>query len=156
MTGRECPRAELARGRQQVAELDRAVALDAGHRRLARGVALGKAVDHRLPKTLLIVEHVMRNADPFGDIARVVNVLAGAAGALAMGRRAMIVKLQGDADDVVTLRLQQESRGRGVDTARHGDDDPGVLRPAFEIETVAYGFVVDGGGCFPEAESDRC
>ena len=148
MAGRERLRAELARGRQQVAELDRAVALDAGHRRLARGVALGKAVDHQLLEALLIVEHVMRNADPLGDIARVMDVLAGAAGALAMARRAMVVKLQRDADDVVTLRLQQRSRGRGVDAAGHGDDDPGVLRPAFEIETVAHGFVVDAGACF--------
>ena len=98
----------------------------------------------------------MRNADALGDIARVMDVLAGAAGALAMARRAMVVKLQGDADDVVTLRLQQRGRGRGVDAAGHGDDDPGVLRPAFEIETVAHGFVVDAGACFPKAESDGC
>src|SRR4029077_8237167 len=54
MTGRERLRAELARGRQQIAKLDRAVALDARHRRLAGGVARGKAVDHRLLEALLI------------------------------------------------------------------------------------------------------
>ena len=140
MAGRERLRAELARGLQQVAELDRAVALDAGHRRLAERVALGKGVDHGLAEAVLVVEHVMRNADALGDIARVVDVLAGAAGALAMGRRAMVVKLQRDADDVVALRLQQRSRGRGVDAAGHGDDDPGILRTAFEIETVEHGF----------------
>ena len=36
-----------------------------------------------------------------GDRAGVVDVLAGAAGALAVGRRAVIVELQRDADDVV-------------------------------------------------------
>ena len=43
----------------------------------------------------------MRNADPLGDGAGVVDVAAGAAGALAMGRRAVIVELQRDADDVI-------------------------------------------------------
>ena len=54
----------------------------------------------------------MRNADPLGDVAGVVNVLPGAAGALAMGGGAMVVKLQGDADDVIALGLQQRSRHR--------------------------------------------
>ena len=43
----------------------------------------------------------MRNADALGDRAGVVDVLAGAAGALAMGRGAMVVELQRHADDVV-------------------------------------------------------
>ncbi len=47
VAGREHARAELARGAEQVGELDRAVALDARHRRLARRIALGEAVDHR-------------------------------------------------------------------------------------------------------------
>ena len=138
MAGGERLRAELARRREQVAELDRAIALDARHRRLAERIALGKGVDHRLAKAVFVVEHVMRNADALGDIARVVNVLAGTAGALAMGRRAVIVELQRDADDVVALRLQQRSGRRGIDAARHGDHDPGVLRTTFEIETVEH------------------
>ena len=94
MPGRQRLRAEVARGREQVAELDAAIALDARHRRLAERVALGKGVDHGLAEALFIVEHVMRNADALGDVARVVDVLAGAAGALAMGGRAMVVELQ--------------------------------------------------------------
>ena len=81
----------------------------------------------------------MRDAERCGDVARVVDVLAGAAGALAMGRRAMIVELQRDADDVVAFGLEQRSRRRGIDAARHGNDDPGVLRTAFEIQTVQQG-----------------
>ena len=144
VTGGECGGAELARGRQQIAELDRAVALDAWHRRLARGVAVGEIIDHRFAKTALVVQHVMRDADPLGDIAGVVDVLPGAAGALAMGGRAMIVQLQRDADDVIPLGLQQRSRHRRIDAARHGDDDPGVLWPAFEIQTVEH---VSGHRC---------
>ena len=74
-----------------------------------------------------------------GDRAGVVDVLAGAAGALAMGRRAMVVELQRDADHVVALRLEQRRGHRGIDAAGHGDDDTGVLRTAFEIETVGHG-----------------
>ncbi len=81
----------------------------------------------------------MRNADPLGDVARIVDVLPGAAGALAVGGRAMIVKLQRDADDVVALGLQQRSRHRRVDAAGHGDDDPCVLWTAFKIQTVEHG-----------------
>jgi hypothetical protein len=81
----------------------------------------------------------MRNADPLGDIARVMDVLPGAAGALTMGGGAMIVKLQRDADDVVALGFQQGSRRRRIDAAGHGDHDPGVLWTPFEIQTVEHG-----------------
>ena len=81
----------------------------------------------------------MRDADPLGDIARIVDVATGAAGALAVGGGAMVVELQRDADHVITLGLQQRSRHRGVDAAGHGDHDPGVLRAAFEFETVEHG-----------------
>ena len=94
MAGRQHLGAELARGRQQIAELDRLVAFHARHRRFARHVAVGEAVDHRLLEAALVVEHVMGNADPFGDRARVVDVLAGATGALAVGGGAMVVELQ--------------------------------------------------------------
>ena len=139
MSGRERMRAELARGRQQIAKLDRPVALDAGHRRFAERVAVGKIVDHGFAETAFIVEHVMRDADPFGDVAGIVDVAAGATGALAMGGRTMIVKLQRNPDHVVAFGLQQGSRHRRVDAARHGDHDPCVVRAAFEIQTVWHG-----------------
>ena len=139
MTGGERHRAEFARGLEQVAKLDRAVALDARYRRLARSVAVGEIVDHRFAEAVLVVEHVMRDAKPLGHVAGIVDVLPGAAGALAMGGRTMIVKLQRDADDVITLGLQQRSRDRGIDPAGHGDDDPCVLWTALEIQTVEHG-----------------
>jgi len=80
----------------------------------------------------------MRDAETRRDIARVVNVLTGATGALAMGRGAMVVKLQRDADDVIAFGLQQRSRRRGIDAAGHGDDDPGVFRATFEVEAVEH------------------
>src|SRR6185503_1033959 len=138
MPGRERMCTKLARGREQIAKLDRAVALDAGHRRFAERVAVGKIVDHGFTEAAFVVEHVMRNADPFGDVAGVVDVAAGAAGALAMGGRAMVVKLQRDPDHVVAFGLQQGSRHRGIDAAGHGDNDPRVLRTAFEIQTISH------------------
>ena len=138
MPGRERLRAELAGGCQQIAKLDRSVALDAGHRRFAERVAVGKIVDHGFAEAAFIVEHVMRNADPLGDVAGVVDVAAGAAGALAMGGRAMVVKLQRDPDHVIALGLQQGSRHRGIDAAGHGDHDPRVLRATFEIQIVSH------------------
>ena len=112
--------AELPRGLQKVAELDGAVALDAGDRRLAVEIALGEAVDHRLAEARLVVEHVMRDADRLGDAAGIVDVLAGAAGALAMGGGAVIVELQRDADDIVALALEQGRDDGRIDAARHG------------------------------------
>ena len=107
MTGRQNVGAEVPGGLQEVAELDRAVALDAGDRRLAGDVALGEAGDHLLAEAALVVEHVMRDADRLRDAAGIVDVLAGAAGALAVRRGAVVVELQRDADDIVALALQQ-------------------------------------------------
>jgi len=137
--GRQRVGAELARGRQQVAKLDRAVAFDARHRRLAERVAVGKIVDHGFAEAAFIVEHVMRDADALGDVAGIVDVAAGAAGTLAMGRRTVVVKLQRDSDHVIAFGLQQGSRHRGVDATRHGDHDPCVLGAAYEIQTVWHG-----------------
>ena len=83
------------------------------------------------------------------DHAGVVDVLAGAAGALAVGRRAMIVELEGDPDDVVALRLEQRRGHRGIDAARHGDDDPDVLRTALDFETVEHRLSVTGRTAAP-------
>ena len=71
------------------------------------------------------------------------DVLAGAAGALAVGRCAMVVELQRHADDVIALGLEQRRRHRRIDAAGHGDDDAGVLRSAFEVEAVEH----SGRGC---------
>ncbi len=138
VAGRQNLGAQFARGRQQVAELDRHVAIDARHRRFARAVTLGETVDHHLLEAALVVEHVMRNADALGHRTGIVDVLPGAASALAMGRRAMIIELQGDADDVVTLGLEQRRGHRRVHAARHRDDDARRLRQAFDIERIEH------------------
>src|SRR5450759_3299112 len=136
MASRQHIGAELARGDQQVVEFDRHVAFDARHRRLAGDVALGEAINHCFLEAALVVEHVMRNADALGNAARIIDVLPGAAGALAVGGGAVVVELQRDADHVIALGLEQRGGHRGIDAAGHGDDDTGVLRAAIEIEAV--------------------
>src|SRR5439155_24130445 len=96
-------------------------------------------------------EHVMRDAKPLGHVAGIVDILPGAAGALAVGGRTVVVKLQRNADDVITLGLQQRSRDRGVDPAGHGDDDPCVLWTALEIQTVEHGSGIAAIAAAPRA-----
>jgi hypothetical protein len=139
--------AELARGSEQIVELDQLVAIDARHRRLAGDVALCKPVDHRFLEPALVVEHVVRNADALGDRARVIDVLAGAAGALAMGGSTVVIELQGNADDVVAFGLDQRGGDRGIDPPGHRDDDAGFLRTALDFERVKHRLTIgaDGG-----------
>src|SRR5208283_763333 len=93
MACREGVGPKVARRLEQVREFDELIAGDAGHGRLAIGVARREAFDHPLPEEALVVEDIMRDADARRDIARVLDVLAGAAGAFAMDRGAVIVKL---------------------------------------------------------------
>ena len=135
-------RTELSRSREQFVKLDDAIALDARHRSFARDIALDKTLDHRLAEPFFVVEHIVRNADTVGHRTGIVNVLAGAAGALAVGGSAVIVELQRDPDDIVALSLQQGRGGRGIDAARHRDNDAGVLRSTFDVEAVSHGPVI--------------
>ena len=139
MPGRQHLGAQLSRGDQQVVELDRHIAFDARHRRLAVNVTFRKAIDDRFLEAAFIVEHVVRDADALGNAARVVDVLPCATCALAMDRGAMVVKLQRHPNHVIALRLEQGGRHRRVDAAGHGNDDAGIFRPAVEIEAVGHG-----------------
>ena len=113
---------EVARGLHEVAELHPLVAADAGHRRRPGEIGVGELLDHRLAEPALVVEHVVREADRLRDPPRVVDVAPGAAGALPRQRRAMVVELQRDADDVMA-RLGQHGRDdRAVDAPRHRHD----------------------------------
>ena len=86
-----------------------------------RGVAVGEIGDHRGAEPGLGIDHVMRDAEMVGHPARVVDVLAGAAGALAAGGGAMVVQLQGNADHLMAGLGQQAGDGAAVDAAGHGD-----------------------------------
>ena len=147
VTGRQNGGAELARGGQQVVELDRLVAL----RRTAPASRRPDSSprNDRSPaalKRLLVVEHVMRNADALRHRARIVDILLlGAAGTLAVRGGAMVVELQ-------RLRRRRRSPrpssaapppydGR-IHAARHRHDDARVLRPGMDVEAVRHGPVI--------------
>ena len=87
-----------------------------------------------LAEAALIVEDVMGDAEPVGDGAGVVDVLAGAAGPAAPDRLAMIVELEGDADHLGAAARRQRGHDRAVDAARHGDDDARLARRASKLE----------------------
>ena len=123
MPGRQAFAAEPLGQRGQVGELHRLIAAHARHRRLAGSVTVGEVGDHRIGEPLLGVDHVVRDAEMIRHPARVVDVLAGAARALAAGGGAVIVELQRDADDLVAGLVQQPGDGAAVHTARHRDQD---------------------------------
>jgi hypothetical protein len=82
----------------------------------------------------------MRDIELLRDAAGIVDILAGAAGALAMRRLAVIVELQRHADDVVALAFQQSRHHRGIDPAGHRDNDARVFGAAGKFETVEHGW----------------
>jgi hypothetical protein len=123
---------------QKISELDLLIAGDAGNRRLALEVAIGEFAHHRRGEARLIVEHIMRNLQPLGDAARILDVLSGATGSLAANRLAVVVELKRDTDDVVAVGLHQGGHDRRVDAAGHGDHDARIGRRARKMKTVKH------------------
>ena len=62
-------------------------------------------------------------SESFGDVPRVMDVLAGAAASLSARCRSVVVELQRHADDLVPGSLHHRRRDGTVDAARHRDDD---------------------------------
>ena len=78
----------------------------------------------------------MGNAEPGRDVPRVVDILPGATGALAMRRFAVVVELHRHADDVVALG-GEHGRGDGrIDAARHRHDDAGLRRRLAQAKAI--------------------
>ena len=114
MPGRQQVGAEILGGVEQIGEFHVLVAGDAGYRRLAGNIGAREGLDHLFAKALLVVEHVMGNADPRRDVAGVVDILPRAAGPLPVGRLAVVVELHGDADDVIALGGQRGRHNGGI------------------------------------------
>ena len=113
------------RALEQVVELEALVAGDAGNRRAPREIGVGEGLDHLAREALGVVRDVEADAEALGDPPRIVGVLERAA-ARAAARESRIVTPIASA-----ARLDQQRRGdRGVDAARHRDDDPLALAVA--------------------------
>ena len=119
MPGGQAIGAEVARQAQEVAELDGLVAGDAGDRGLAAQISIGEFLHHLVAEPVLVVQHVMGDADFGGDVAGIVDIAPGAACILAANRGAVIVKLEGEPDHLIALVRQQRRRDRGIHPARH-------------------------------------
>ena len=139
MAGRKAVGAEVARRFQQIGEFDGLVAANAGDRGLAAKIAVGEILHHLVVKATFVIEHIMRDAEPSGDGARVVNIGTGTARPLGLDGDAVIIKLQGDPHDLVSLLMKQGCRDGTVDTAGHRDDDARVGRRLGKTERIDRG-----------------
>src|ERR1700732_3521045 len=136
MAGRQDIGAEVLRRFKQIGEFDFAVASDARYGRLARRITLRERRDDLAPEPLLVVKDIVRDAEAGGGKTRIMNVLSGATGSFAVNRRAMVIKLQRHADNLVALLLEKSGHYRGVATTRHPDDHPRLRRGLIETETI--------------------
>ena len=107
MAGGKAIRAQLARHAEQIGELGPHIAADAGDRRAPGEIFVGELLDHVFAEGGFMIEHVMRDAQPVSHGARIADVVARAARALAARGGAVIVKLERDADHFRAARMRQ-------------------------------------------------
>ncbi len=122
MAGSEGDGVEFPCGAQQVAELHGLVTAHTGDRCLAPCIGIGKILNHRIAEGAFVIQHIMGNADPVGDIAGVMDVLPSATGPFFLDRRAMIIQLQRDPHHVIAQFFQQGGGDGGIDAPGHGND----------------------------------
>ena len=134
VSGRKAIRTQLARHAEQVGELGPHVAADAGHRGAPRKIFVGELFDHFLAKGAFVVEDIVRDPQPVGHGARVTNVVAGAACALAPRRRAVIIELERDPDHLRAAGMGEGGDHRAVDPAAHRHHDPARRSRARQTE----------------------
>ena len=123
MPRRHAIRVQILGCRQQILELDPFIAADARHRRRPGQVGVGKLLHHRFPEGILVIQHIVRKPHRFCHPPRIVNIPPRAARPFFRQRRPMVIKLQSDADDIITFLGQQRRHDRTVDAARHRHDD---------------------------------
>ncbi len=136
VAGRQEVGAEVVGGVEQIGEFHVLVAGDAWDRRLAGDIGAGERLDDLPSKALLIIEHIVGNAQPGRDVPRVVDILPGATGALAMGGFAMVVELHRHADDIVALGGERGRGDRRIDAARHSHDNAGLRRRLAQAKAI--------------------
>ena len=122
MAGHHGDGTQLARHAQQIAKLHRLIATNARYRRVSGQIAIDKLIHHAFFKTRFIIQHIMWHIQHGGDAARIVNILAGTTRAFAANGFAMIVKLQRDADRIISGAFHQSGGDRAIDPTRHGNN----------------------------------
>jgi hypothetical protein len=127
MAGRQAIGAKLARQSQQVGELHALIAAHARDRRPPLRVIVRETLDHAFAEPTLIVEHIMSDAEPLGDLGGIVDILPRAAAAGARHRRTVIVELERHPDHFGAAPRGERGHHRAVDAAGHRDDDARAL-----------------------------
>jgi len=130
VAGRDALGADLAGGEEQLIELEVVVAERTGDGSSAGEVVGDEGADDLVLEAVLGVDEVIRNVEVLCDAASVVNIINRAAAALdglghagAASEAALVPELKGEADDGVSLGVEQRSGGGGVDAAGHGHGD---------------------------------
>src|SRR5208283_1844160 len=133
--------ANLARGDEQLVELQMVVAEAARNRRASGKILVDEGPDYVVLKTRLLIDDVIRNTELFSDVTCIVDIVDGAAAplhrlghALVAGQPALVPKLQGESDDVVAALAQHGRYGRGVDPSRHGYGNG--LGPVVQVKQI--------------------
>ena len=120
MTGRQGFAAQILGHRHHVAEFHGLIAANAGHRRFAARIAIGKITHHIAAENLFTVQNIMRDAELIRHAPRIQNILPRTASAFFLQGRAMIIKLQGGANHLMPGFLQQRGNHAAIHPARHG------------------------------------
>ena len=119
VTRRDPLGAEPPRVVEADAELDLAIAQHVGIRRAAGAILLQEVREHALAILAGEAHSVQRDAEPFADAARVLEVLGGGAVAVFV----LVPVAHEQALHVVALLLQQPRRDGRIDAAGHANDD---------------------------------
>ncbi len=142
--------ADLAGGDQELIELDVIVAEGAGDGGAAGEVVGDEGLDDVGLEALLLIDEVVRDAELFGDAAGIVDVVDGAAAALDLlghavvtGESTLVPKLEGEADEGVSLRTQEGGDGGGVDASGHGYGNSFGLEHLFLFSQRSAGMAGD-------------
>ena len=98
----------------------------------------------------------MRDAEPFGDRARVADVLPGAAAARPADRFAMVVELQRDADDFGVGARGKAGDDARIDAARHRDDDTAAPGAGGKVERIFHDGRPIAGNCGDFQRCEAC
>ena len=130
VAGRDALGADLACGEEELVELEVVIAERTGDRRAAREIVGDEGADDLVLEAVLGVDEVVGDVEVLGDAASVIDIINRTAAALdgfghagAASEAALVPELEGEADDGVSLCVEQRSGGGGVDAAGHGHGD---------------------------------
>src|SRR5579859_3362609 len=122
--------ANLLRHNKQLIKLQVIVAEAARDGRTPRQILFNERPHDIALKSLLVIDHVVRNAKRFGHAPCIVNVVNRAAPplhgfrhAFVPGEAPLVPELHGQANNVASFGAQHGCNGRGVNPSRHGHGD---------------------------------